>query len=161
MIEKDPPNRQEGTVVYLSKYSKTVPPALTYNYRVNRSIHEKILLLSVRQLSYAHVSEEHRFELESLGKGFYSLTVRYGFMDKMDLPQVLARVDQEKNRLNFDVNKVIYILTHERFLPEERPGRFPWRKHLFSFMYRNAQLATNLFHLPADQVMEIDSQIEI
>jgi KUP system potassium uptake protein len=36
-----------------------------------------------------------------------------------------------------------------------------WREHLFSFMTQNSYRATNFFQIPASQVIEIGSQIEL
>ena len=36
-----------------------------------------------------------------------------------------------------------------------------WRERLFAFMVRNARDATSFFHIPADQVVEFGTQLEI
>lgn len=161
MMKKDPPHRPDGTIAYLSKASHSAPPALRYNYKVNRSVHKKILLLCVKQYAYPHVSEENRYEWEDLKNGFYQIIFKYGFMDEVDVPQVLRTIDQNEKKLDIEPDKITYVITHEAIIPTEKAGMARWREKLYSFLFRNSLRASRFFNLPYHQVLEIDPQIEI
>ena len=45
------------------------------------------------------VPEANRVEVERLGKGFYSVIARYGFMEQPDVPAALARLPAAWHRL--------------------------------------------------------------
>lgn len=63
--------------------------------------------------------------------------------------------------LDFSRPDISYFLGRETLLATEHPGMARWREHLFVWMSRNAQTATHYFHLPADRVVEIGTQVEL
>lgn len=160
-MEKDPPNRPQGTIAYLSKLPESAPPALRYNYKINRSVHQTVILLCVKQYAYPHVSEENRYELEDLKNGFYQIIIKYGFMDEADVPLVMQRICEEEKKLKLKIDEITYVITHEAVIPTEKRGMAKWREKLYSFLFRNSVRATRFFNLPYRQVLEIDPQIEI
>lgn len=161
MMKKNLPHRPEGTIAYLSKVPHSAPPALRYNYKINRSVHKIVLLLCVKQYAYPHVSEDNRYELEDLKNGFYQIIFKYGFMDEINLPQALQEVDKNEKNLNIQPEKISYVITHEAIIPTEKAGMARWREKLYSFLFRNSVRASRFFNLPYHQVLEIDPQIEI
>ncbi|MCB1214384.1 MAG: potassium transporter Kup [Deltaproteobacteria bacterium] len=163
MIKKDPPNRPEGVVVYLSKQPYSAPPALRYNYKINRSVHQNILLLCVRQYAYPHVTKENRYQIRDLKNGFYQIIIKYGFMDEIDVPKVMKKISKEDIKINFKFNpeELTYVITHEAVIPTKKTGMAKWREKLYSFLFRNSVRATRFFNLPYQRVLEIDPQVEI
>jgi KUP system potassium uptake protein len=54
-----------------------------------------------------------------------------------------------------------FFLGREKLVIGNSPNMARWRKHMFSFMSRNAADAALFFSLPANQVIEIGVRLEI
>ena len=69
-LERAPPPRIPGTAVVLSSDLGTVPPVLLQHLRHNKVLHERVLLVTVRNEEVTYVPDAERIEVEQLGKGF-------------------------------------------------------------------------------------------
>ena len=63
--------------------------------------------------------------------------------------------------LAIDPKTMTYYLGRETLLPSNRAGMARWRKHLFSFVSRNARSATAYFGIPPNRVVELGVQVEL
>jgi KUP system potassium uptake protein len=105
------------------------------------------------------VSEERRLEVTDLGDGFFRVTLRFGFMEEMDVPATLGGRDICGGP--FKQMETSYFLSRQTLIPSARPGMAIWREHLFAWMVRNAESAMEFFKLPHNRVVELGSQVEI
>jgi KUP system potassium uptake protein len=107
-----------------------------------------------------HVPDDQRLEIRELGKGFYAILVRCGFMDEPNLLRALAQCRVQQ--LRFNLMETSFIVGREKLLPKKRSGwRGNWRKQLFILMSNNMLDATEFFRLPPNRVVELGGQIEI
>jgi len=109
-----------------------------------------------------HVSDDQRFEIAELGKGFYTMRVRYGFMDEPNIPRVLAQARIGGLRLN--LMETSFFIGREKLRLRARPRRWNfwrWRDRLFILMSNNMLDATEFFRIPPNRVVELGGQIEI
>ncbi len=151
--------RVPGVAVMLTGRTEGIPPALAHNLKINKIIHEKVILLTVLTLDVAHCDVAAELSVEPVGPDFYRVIARYGFMDEPNVPDVI-RLCQQKG-LPVDPASAIYIIGRETLIATEDPGMALWREQLFAFMTRNAQSAMTYFSLPEKQVIEIGVQIRI
>jgi KUP system potassium uptake protein len=105
------------------------------------------------------VSDADRVEVIDLGKGFYRLLVRYGFMEQPDIPRALAL--SASKGLTFDMMRTTFFVSRESIVPRLPPGMAHWRELLFKWMQRNAVSAVDFFHIPTERVVELGTQVEI
>jgi KUP system potassium uptake protein len=140
--------------------AKTTPPALVHNVKHNKVLHETIVMLTELTEEVPTVPENDRFVIEKLQLGFYRVIAHYGFMDTPDIPKAIA-ILKDVAHLKFDLDEATYFLGRETLIASEKPGMAIWREHLFSFMSRNAQRATQFFNIPANQVIEVGIQVEL
>ncbi|MEQ7872840.1 potassium transporter Kup [Sphingomonas sp. ASV193] len=147
------------TAVFMTSARDGVPPALLHNLKHNMVLHERIVLLTVRIADVPRVREEHRSEVQPLGEGFYRIILNYGFMDEIEVPAALGRLETCGGR--FEPMKTSYFLSRQTLLVSDRPGMAIWREHLFAWMLRNAESAMEFFKLPTNRVVELGSQVEI
>ena len=151
--------RVAGTSVFLASNVEGVPPGLLHNLKHNHILHDRVVILTVSGQGVPHVLPENRAEVEDLGQGFYRVTLRYGFMDEIDIPAALAEEDRAGGP--FKAMETSYFLSRQTLIPSSRPGMALWREKLFTIMVRNAESAMEFFKLPTNRVIELGSQLEI
>jgi len=152
-------HRVDGTAVFMTGNLNIVPSALLHNLKHNQVLHRRTVILTVVTDDVPHVRKAHRYEMKSFRKGFYLLLVHFGFMDKPDLPKVLA--DIEIGGEPFRMMETTFFLGRETIIPADKPGMHLWRVRLFKLLARNARSATTYFDLPPNRVIELGTQIEM
>lgn len=152
--------RVPGTAVYLFSIPHQPPPALVANLAHNRTLHERVVLLSIVTTDVPRVPPDERSEVRPCPlPGVDQVVLRYGFMEDPDVPTGLR--EGEVRRLDVDPSTASYFLGAESLVVTERPGMAMWRERLFVVMSRNATNAANYFGLPSDRVMTLGSRVEL
>jgi KUP system potassium uptake protein len=151
--------RVPGTAVFMTSSATGVPPALLHNLKHNKVLHARIMLLTVIIDDVPYVSLEDRIGTLELGQDFYRIIIRYGFMQKVDVPRVLKRIENCGPQIK--MMETSFFLSRQTLLAASRPGMALWREALFSWMVRNAESAMDFFKLPTNRVVELGSQVEI
>src|SRR5262249_24182786 len=161
-VKKHPPFRLPGTAVVLGRMAKGVPLALTHNLKHNRVLHEKVLLVAVETAERPRVPEEALAEVTTLNDGFTRVVLRFGFMEKPDVPMGLAMAMERVQLPETDLSQVTYYTGHETIVATARMlGMSVWRETLFAFMHHNAQRPGAYFNVPSQQVVAIGVEFEI
>ncbi len=151
--------RVPGTAVFLSASPEGIPPALLHNMKHNKILHERIVIVTVLIEQIPHMQESRCIEVQTIRDDLHRVILRRGFMDDIDIPAMLARVDGSAGP--FRVMETSFFLGRQTLIPSERPGMALWREHLFAWMARNAESAMEFFKLPVNRVVELGSQVEI
>jgi KUP system potassium uptake protein len=153
-------HRVRGTAVFLSTSPDIIPTALLHNLKHNQVLHERVLILTVRVEDVPHVPAEKRLELHGADGGFYRVILHYGFMDEVDVPADLARIESCGER--FDMMSTSFFLGRQKLIAsKEEPGMALWRERLFAWMMKSSESAMEFFKLPTNRVIELGSQIRI
>jgi len=153
------PVRVQGTAVFMAGNPDSTPPALLNNWRHNRVLHSRVILLSVRTEEQPRVLRSEKVTIEDLGDGFYQVVLAFGFMENPNVPRGL-RMARHKG-LELQMSEVSYFLGRERLYATNRPGMAIWREKLFALMSRNSISATDFFSLPVNQVVELGTLVEL
>ncbi|MCL1600024.1 MAG: potassium transporter Kup [Actinomycetia bacterium] len=151
--------RVPGTAVYMFSRPGVTPPALLANLRHNEMLHERVVVLSVLTVTEPRVPVSGRATVWPLGRGFFQVVLRFGFMEEPDVPKALRGIIG--GDLRFDPSDTFWVLGRETVLATKRPGMMIWREKLFALMARNASLPSRYFHLPPDRSIEIGIHVEI
>jgi KUP system potassium uptake protein len=151
--------RVGGTAVYMTPSTDSVPGALLHNLKHNRVLHERIVMLTVRTQETPRVEESERVSVEALPKKFYRVILRYGFMEKPDVTDGLARCDGMG--LPIDMMQTSFFLGRENLVPSVRPRMMLWRENLFIGLNKLSQSAPDFYRIPADRVIEVGTKVEI
>jgi KUP system potassium uptake protein len=159
-IESKTIRRVPGTAIYMSGNRHGTPLALLHNLKHNKVLHEQIIFLNVRTEEVPYlVNLKDRVALERLGDGFYRAQLHFGFMEKPDVPAALARL--KENKLRLDPMRTTYFIGRETILPTRKLGLSAWRGSVFAWMTRNAGDATSYFSLPPNAVVELGARVEV
>lgn len=151
--------RVAGTAVFMAGNPHGVPIALLHNLKHNKVIHERNVILTIVVPEVAHVDTLSQLKVVPLKHEFYQVIGHYGFMDRPDVPALLAAC--KKHGLEFDMLKTSFFLSSETILPGKTQGIAHWRERLFAVLSRNAQRATAFFNLPPNRVVELGMQVEM
>jgi KUP system potassium uptake protein len=153
-------HRVRGTSVFLSTSADTVPAALLHNLKHNQVLHGRVLILNVKVEEVPHVPAEKRLEAHDAGHGFYRIILHYGFMEEVDIPRDLARVDTCGEP--FNMMSTSFFLGRQKLIPAKKvPGMALWRERLFAWMLKSSESAMEFFRLPTNRVVELGSQLQI
>ena len=151
--------RVSGTAIYMARDIDHVPLALALNYKHNKSLHERMVLIRVDTLDIPRVPEADRLHVEELDKGFVRIVISYGFMQQPSVPRALSHL--EELGVDIDAREATYVMNRERIVATPGGGMWLWRERLYSLMHRNAAEASDFYHLPASRVLEIGSPVNI
>ena len=153
-------HRVRGTAVFLSTSPDSVPSALLHNLKHNQVLHERVLILNVKVEDVPHVAPEDRLEISRIGKSFFRVVLHYGFMDEVDVPADLGRIDSCGE--GFDMMRTSFFLGRQKLIAaREQPGMALWRERLFAWMMKSSESAMEFFRLPTNRVIELGSQLRI
>jgi KUP system potassium uptake protein len=153
-------HRVRGTAVFLSTSSDAVPSALLHNLKHNQVLHERVLILNVKVEDVPHVAASERLEVHAAGNGFHRVILHYGFMDEVDVPADLARIETCGD--GFNMMSTSFFLGRQKLIAaSEHPGMALWRERLFAWMMKSSESAMEFFKLPTNRVIELGSQLRI
>ena len=152
--------RVPGTAVFLTRTERDTPPVMVWHVKHNRALHEHVLVLRVEVMSVPWVSSAERIDIEQVAPNFWRATAHYGFMERPNIPRLLAR--SKALGCTIDLADVTYYVGRETVVRREDGDALPaWQERIFAVMERNAQHVSDFFSLPSDQVVEIGRQVAI
>ena len=158
-LEAYPPTRVEGTAVFMTGSTEGIPHALLHNLKHNKVLHQRVVLMTVKNLDEPYVNDDTRVHIRQLSPSFWQVVARYGFKESPGIPQVLALCAEQE--LVFEEMDTSFFLSRETLVSTRRPGMARWREKLFAIMSRNATRVTDYFHIPANRVVEMGTMVEI
>jgi KUP system potassium uptake protein len=151
--------RVDRTAVFLSAQPHVVPQALLHNMKHNLVLHRRNVILTLRFREEPYVPASQRVEVEDVGHGFWQVTVRFGFMDKPDVPAALALCAGQG--LPIDPFATSFFLSRETIVPRPQAGMARWRQNLFEAMSRNSGRAVDYFGIPGNAVIELGTRVQL
>src|SRR6266849_1785719 len=159
MLGADIP-RVEGTAVYLSPDSGSVPPVLLHNLKHNKVLHERVVFLTIVDADVPRLADAERTEVRVIERGrLYQALLSYGFMEEPDVPRGLKLL--ERHGLRFEPMQTTYFLGKSTIARATRPGLFTWRRELFRWMQRNSPATAEYFNLVPERVVELGTRVTI
>ena len=152
-------HRAQRTAVYAVADPTTVPQALLHNLKHNQVLHERNVILTVVFHDVPWVPMAERLDVQTLGHGFYRVTVNFGFMNTPDVPKALELAPS--HGLPIPLFETTYFLSRETVVPTPGGGMAHWRERLFAAMSQNAGGVAAFFRLPGNAVVELGTQVQI
>jgi KUP system potassium uptake protein len=158
-VSRRKPTRVPGAAVFLTREASGIPRVLLHYFKHVKTLHERVILLTIINRDIPIVEESGRVEVEPIGEGLFRVVVRYGFSETPNMPDVLDACRAQG--LPLGPMDTTFVLGREALLIKGRQGMARWRKRLFAFLNRNAQTATAFFGIPPNRVVELGAQIEL
>ena len=148
-----------GTAIYLTRNPYGTPPALFYNLKYNKVLHEHIIILSIEFEPVPHVNLLKKVTVNKMDEYISLIIIRYGYMDNTDIPEALELLSKERTKI--DLENAIYFLGRESIVVTKNTGMSPFRETVFEYLGRNSARITSYFNLPHSKVFEIGSRIRL
>jgi KUP system potassium uptake protein len=159
MLEKKPPQRVSGTAVFLTSDPVSAPTALMHSLKHYKVLHEKNVILSIETDHQPRVPQEERVRIEPVGETFSRVTLRFGYMERPNVPQAL--VIARKLGWHFDIMSTSFFVSRRKLRPAARSSMPLWQDRLFISLSRAANDATDYFQIPTGRVVEVGTQVTI
>lgn len=130
--------------------------------KLSMSVPEHVLIVSYQVTNSPHVPEPQRYHLLRLNKTVCQLTLHYGFMDFISIPDALKYAN-EKNILPFpvtpDTSSYIVDVPNVVVSKQQKSPLSDSQEKIFSFLMRNfsANLNIEFYNLPHNRTIAIGS----
>jgi KUP system potassium uptake protein len=159
-LNPERPVRVPGTAIFLTRDLAQVPVAMLHALKHYKALHQRVVMMQVETADVPHVPAERRLDIREIGKGFYTMLVRYGFMDEPNVMRALAQCRMQHFHVN--LMETSFFIGREKVRPRPRRTAFwRWRDRLFIVLTKLALDATEFFRIPPNRVVELGGQIEI
>ncbi len=146
-----------GTAIFLTGQPHKVPHALLHSIKHYKCLHERVVIMHVEIRDEPYVPVTERANVQQISDQFFTVSIHYGFMDEIDLPQAITQC--ERFGLKFDVMDTSFFLGRETLIPKLHSEMSFWREKLFITMYRNAGTAAAYFKIPPNRIVELGAQV--
>ena len=158
-LHAERPPRVKGTAVFMTS-NPGVPHSLIHYFKHAKTLHERVVFLTVQTRHVPEVAEEQRVaEVTDLGEGCYGAQVVYGFMESPDIPKIIRGL--KARGVAIDLGDVSYFLGRESLVFTGSAKMSTPRKMFFKLLSQNAMAASAFFKLPPGRVIELGVQIEL
>jgi len=152
--------RVPGIAVFFTGRLEQTPPSLQHVVKSMGVLHARVILVTVVIEPVPKTSPERRIEVTMLDAGFSHIVLRYGFMQRPNIPSDLAAC--ARPGLPLELDQIHYFIGRVDMLAgRKRHGMVLWRDRLFARMAANTQDATAFYQIPSAQVMNVGIQVGI
>jgi KUP system potassium uptake protein len=127
-------------------------------------LHERVLVVSIETAPVPVVPGSEIAAVDELGyrdDGITLITARFGYMQRTDIPGMLAALAPEDFESPVDLEQASYFLSTIDLEPSEHPTMPPWRTRLFLALSSLTADAARAFELPGDRTVVISSRISV
>jgi KUP system potassium uptake protein len=152
--------RVPGVGVFLASHLDRTPPSLAFQARHMHVLPEKVVIFTLILERQPTVPRASRVEVVDLGRGLYRVLGHIGFMDRSIIP-VMVHVGLERLGIDVPPTELTYYAGRETLLATNAGEMGALRETVFAFLLRNAEPATNHFHIPPGQVVELGMQYDL
>jgi KUP system potassium uptake protein len=159
-LAKRPPERVEGTAVFLTANPDSAPGALLHNLKHNKVLHEKNLICSIRTADRPSVEQDERAEIRPVDANFTIIVLTYGFMESPDVPRDLG-LEAASHKKTLNPAKTSYFIGRNTIKPAADQGMPLWQDRIFMFLQRNASDPTDFLRIPPGKVLELGEQVTV
>ena len=134
--------------------------------KLNRTLPEHILILNYTVENIPYVPSSERCQVSCLNESVCEITLHYGFMDTVSVPQALY-VANDRGSLPFpvDIDNATFYIENTNVIasPKGHALWFFWQEKLFAYLVRNYSVNLNIefYQLPYNKTVAIGTYYSI
>jgi KUP system potassium uptake protein len=152
--------RVPGTAVFLTRAKAVTPPVMLWYVKHSKALQQNVLAVTLDIASTPYVTAKNRLALAEVAPNFWSVTATFGFMERPDMPALMAQIRTHGCPIHPD--KLSYFIGMEKIVPrEDHHGLSRWIRVPFTMLLRNSARVTDYLRIPANQVVDIGRQVSI
>ncbi|CAN5502893.1 potassium transporter Kup [soil metagenome] len=159
-LSRRPPERVEGTAVFLTGNPASAPGALLHNLKHNKVLHARNLIVSVKTSDRPIVEPDERAKATRIDENFATVVLTYGFMESPDVPRDLG-LEADARHVALNPNKTSFFIGRNIIKPDAEKGMPLWPDRIFMFLQRNAADPTEFLRIPPGKVLELGEQVTV
>ena len=161
-LRTDPPITLPGCAAFLSSATNGIPLPMVRVVDRLGALHARVLIVTALFEETPTVPPQERAEVSQITPDIRRVVLRYGFMQSASVPEGLrCAVSSGQLPEEFTHDLTVFV-GHETIIPvSDRRGMSDWREALFAVLQNNAERTGAHFCVPARQVIEIGTEIEI
>ncbi|MBA2651008.1 MAG: KUP/HAK/KT family potassium transporter [Tatlockia sp.] len=127
---------------------------------INRILPEHILIVDYRVENVPYISSDQRYNLRILKANVCELTLHYGFMDTVSIPEALSLANDKKVLpFTLDIKRATYLLEIPNVIAstQKETLAFFWQEKIFAFLVRNYSTNINIefYQLPYNRTIAL------
>jgi KUP system potassium uptake protein len=161
----DRPDVVPGTAIFLSRGGVTAPLALRANVEFNHVRHEQVVIASIEVDIVPRVPPSERIvSCDNLGDksdGVTHVIVRFGYMDRPNLPSALALLEPEQTEGRLDLDHATYFLSKIELREGDEPDMPRWRKRVFIATAHITSDEAEHFALPSERTVLLGARVDV
>jgi len=155
---------KEITTVFITNNAEQSIGSFLHYLKLNRIIPARALIVNVAIKMHPYVPDRERYEIEQIMQDVYKLTLNYGFMQTINIPQtILEGSKMNVIPLSIDPNKLTYFVEIIN-IDHVKTNYFHisyWKKRVFAFLLRNALVDIKFYGLPYNRTIALGSYCEM
>lgn len=161
-LRDNPPKTLPGSAVFLSSATAGIPlPMMRLVERLG-ALHARVLIVTALFEETPTVPQQERATVTEITPDIRRAVLRYGFMQSASVPEGLDCAVRAGLLPQEFTEDVTVFVGHETIIPvSDQRGMSDWREAVFAVMQNNAERTGAHFCVPARQVIEIGTEIEI
>ncbi len=148
------------TAIFITDVYDPTGGSFLHFLKLSLAVPENILIVNYEVENKPHIRWPQRFKVEPLDEKVCLLTLYYGFMDTISIPQALAKAN-DKKLLPFEVkvDAATYLVELPNIVASKarRTLTFYWQERVFAFLMRNYSTNLNIefYQLPYNRTIAI------
>ena len=150
----------DSTAIFITDIYDKSGGSFLHSLKLTRTLPENILIVNYTVENVPYVSSDERFHVKCLKDNICEITLHYGFMDTVSVPQALY-VANDRGLLPFPVNvdAATYLIEIPNIIASRKQETmwFFWQEKLFAFLVRNysANLNIEFYQVPFNRTIAI------
>lgn len=163
-LEKNPVKRIPGTVIYPHSMVTTTPISLKYNTAINHTLHDRVVIVSIKTVPVPHTRPSQRIVFDKLNTnipGVIHITVKYGFMDARNLGDALHDGENTCGLQSWKLDQAWFMLSHLNIYDGGGREMNLMRKKIFIWMSHASASPAWTQLLPRERTVELSHRLAV
>lgn len=150
----------DTTAIFITDIYDKSGGSFLHFLKLNCTLPEHILIVNYWVENIPHVRVDERFQVACLNENICELTLHYGFMDTVAVPEAMQEAtDRGLFPFTINIHKATYLLEIPNVVASRKKKAlwFFWQEKLFAFLVRNysANLDIEFYKLPYNRTIAI------
>ena len=132
---------------------------MAHHIERSHALQRRVVIMTVVFEHKPFIDAKERLDVSEVTPDVHRVVAHVGYSEETDVPALLEAASSRMG--NLDLTGATYYISRVRFLGGSGGRMGALSEKLFSVISRNAASATNYFHIPHHQVVELGIQVDL